>query len=469
MPGNTNFHAIPLCSPCQTRFEASSIESTSAPTHAEFPLLFLVVLVRRKGIQSQESKPERHAPRPRLLSESTRDIVEFFMKALSVLGLVLSASLAQGAGTSVIPKLAWESSIADCGPADLEIAQGGQSYVTCQSPYGKAIHVLGYDRQGQLIANKVFEAPDSTSLLPRDLLLQNGILYLSYTLNRGEGIDSRLIAMHSESLESLWERDRPGFVGSNLVAVPDGGLWQLGLTDQRSADIAAYRYSSDGQPLAEALYDSGDNDSLGFDRHSGAPAPDSGLYVGGFSQVIRFDSQGQKLWSQDFAAAAIVSDGSGQLTVTNLRFPAGHSARFDAEGHRLWSIDHGGTALAVTQDGRVWIAGTKVSDATAQWDLRILALNDKGQLLLNDTYDGKLQDRAVDVAVDGSGNAYILASSFVRSGIGSADRYLTLKYDAASRRLWTFLYGRTGLPTALAVSDSGLVFALGYDGLIQFH
>ncbi len=391
------------------------------------------------------------------------------MKALTVLGLVLSASLAQGAGATVIPKLAWESPIADCGPADLEIALDGQSYVACQSPFGKAIHVLSYSNQGQLIADKVIEAPESISLLPRDLLLHDGILYLSFTLNRGEGIDSRLIAMHCKDLKSLWEQDRPGFVGSNLVAVPDGGLWQLGLTDQRSADIAAYRYGTDGQVVAEALYDSGDNDSLGFDRHSGAAAPHSGLYVGGFSQVIRFDSQGKLLWLQNFPAAAIVSDGSGQLTVTNLRFPTGHSARFDAEGHRIWSIDQGGTSLAVAQDGRVWIVGTKVSDATAQWDLRILALDDKGQVLLNDSYDGKLQDRAVDIAVDGTGNAYILASSFVRSGIGSADRYLTLKYDATSRRIWSFLYGRTGLPAALAVSDSGLVFAVGYDGLIQFY
>jgi hypothetical protein len=293
------------------------------------------------------------------------------------------------------------------------------------------------------------------------------VLYLSLTMQRPDATHGRLIALVPETLELLWDIDQPHFAGSNLVALPAGGIWWLGPDDQRNADIQAFRYNKAGENLAQFHYDSGTEDSLGFDRRSGAAGPDSSLYIGGFSQVLRVAANGALLWDYPFPTTAIGSTEDGALIATNLRLPEGNTAKFNAAGQMLWQIDQGGCALAFAADQSMWVAGTRITGKNSNWDLRVLHLSDGGQILTADLYDGKYQDRAVDVATDAQGQAFVLASSYVKTGwFGTADRYLILKYNRFGQRIWSQLYGKVGLPEALAVTAESGVFAVGGDGMI---
>jgi hypothetical protein len=128
-------------------------------------------------------------------------------------------------------------------------------------------------------------------------------------------------------------------------------------------------------------------------------------------------------------------------------------------------IERGGFAVAPASNGGVWVGGTRVTNDARQWDLLTTLIDARGNLVFTDRYDGGNQDRFVDLQVDAGGHAYVLASSYVHAGlIGTADRYLLLRYDATERRVWSELYGETGLPAALAVTDDGRLVATGHDG-----
>ncbi|HYX35245.1 MAG TPA: PQQ-binding-like beta-propeller repeat protein [Oligoflexus sp.] len=383
------------------------------------------------------------------------------MQALIVLGLALSFS-AFGA-----VQVEWNAPLADCTPVDLAVDPEGQSYVTCQQPYGEAAVVYRYASNGRLTGTRSLPALDKGSLMPRDLLLHEGILYLSQTLQTDDATHSQLIALEPASLQILWQDEGSHFVGLNLVALPHGGIWWLGVNDARDADILASRYTSSGTRAASFRYDSGVHDSLGFDRRSGAAGPDSSLYIGGFSEVLRVADDGTLLWKKDFPTTAIASRLDGELIATNLRAPLGSTARFDEDGKLIWQVDQGASALTLAPDQTIWMAGTKVVGQTADWDVRLLQLSENGAVQARDDYVGPFQDRAVDIATDAAGNAYVLASSYVKSGwLGTVDRYLILKYDRAGARLWSHLYGAVGLPEALHVTAEGGVYAVGRDGMI---
>lgn len=383
------------------------------------------------------------------------------MQALWVLGLALSWT-AFGAA-----RVEWNAPLGECQPVDLTVAPSGQSFVTCQEPYGEAVRIIGYEFSGRTAVSRTLSAAPNESWLPRYLLWHEGILYLSLTMQTADGTNSQLVALNPSSLEIIWQMTETHFEGNSLVALPDAGFWWLGINDARDADILAMRYNAVGEVQASFRYDSGSHDSLGFDRRSGALGPDQSLYIGGFSEVMRVAADGSLLWKNDFPTTAIASTSDGTLIATHMRAPQGGTAHFDANGHMLWQLDQGGSALKVAPDASIWLTGTRVTEQTAGWDLRVLHIGATGRLLSLDLYKGPYQDRAVDIATDAAGFAYVLASSYVKSGwLGTADRYLILKYDPKGQRLWSHLYGVVGLPEALHVTDEGAVFALGRDGTI---
>jgi hypothetical protein len=383
------------------------------------------------------------------------------MQAHWVLGLALSWP-AFGAA-----RLEWNAPLSDCQPVDLAVSSTGQSYVTCQEPYGQAVLLMSYELNGRLAVSKVLPAAQQESWLPHDLLLHEGILYLSLTIRRTNGTHAQLLALQPETLELLWQKEEAHFVGNNLVALPQAGLWWLGVNDARDADILAFRYDAEGKLQASFRYDSGDHDHLGFDRRSGAAGPEHGLYIGAFSQILRVAADGTLLWKNDFPSTAITSRTDGSLIVTHMRAPQGGTALFTEDGRKLWDIDEGGMALALAPDQSLWVTGTRMTDQSIGWDLRILNIDRSGRLLAQDVYAGPFQDRAVDIATDAQGNAYVLASSYVKEGwMAARERYLILKYNAQAQRLWSHLYGTVGLPEALHVTPQGDVYALGRDGTI---
>jgi hypothetical protein len=230
-------------------------------------------------------------------------------------------------------------------------------------------------------------------------------------------------------------------------------------------DVVLLGFDPAGVARVEARYDSGQDDRLGSERRSLAIDSGGSAYVAADRALLGFSPQGALLWRAGHPSYAVAVDAADSVLVTSPLKPEGQTSRFAPDGTSRMHVDRGGFAIAPTPDGGAWIGGTLVTDRASAWDLQTTRLDSHGRVVFTDRYDGGLQDRFVDLAVDGSGDAYVLASSYVRSGLfGVADRTLLLKLSAADRRAWSTTYGHAGLPAALALTDDGRIVATGHDG-----
>jgi hypothetical protein len=101
-------------------------------------------------------------------------------------------------------------------------------------------------------------------------------------------------------------------------------------------------------------------------------------------------------------------------------------------------------------------------------DYLTVKYNSSGAQQWKATYNGpaKLDDAAVGLALDASGNVYITGTSFAgKDPVGEED-YLTIKYNAAGVQLWTARYnGPASEPdraTGIAIDNSANVYVTGY-------
>lgn len=125
-------------------------------------------------------------------------------------------------------------------------------------------------------------------------------------------------------------------------------------------------------------------------------------------------------------------------------------------------------ACALTRDDKsnYYIAGSSKSDTTAE-DFVLVKYNASGVEQWRARWDGRhsLDDTAVDVALDSSGNAVIVgATEHISAGLGFA----TVKYNPSGVRQWTAFYHHYGIsnerPQAMVMDRNGSVCITGTSG-----
>ncbi len=147
----------------------------------------------------------------------------------------------------------------------------------------------------------------------------------------------------------------------------------------------------------------------------------------------------------DFDYATIAYSGVGVPLWTN---------RYNGPGN--WE-DHA-TGMAVDDSGNVFVTGSSTGSG-GDFDYATIAYSGVGVPLWTNRYNGpsNFDDRAIAIAVDGSGNVFVTGTS----GFPFRD-YATIAYSGAGVPLWTNLY--TGQARALAVDGSGTVIVTGWSG-----
>ena len=227
----------------------------------------------------------------------------------------------------------------------------------------------------------------------------------------------------------------------------------------------------------------------GEDRARDIAVDGSGnVYVTGYSKgsgtgcdyaTIKYNTNGKQLWVQryngsgnnyDFARA-LVLDGSGNVYVTGTSSDDYATIKYNTNGKQLWVQRYEGPAkgydeacaIAVDGSGNVYVTGYSEGSGTAN-DYATIKYDTNGMPLWVVRYNGPRngEDRAHDIAVDGSGNVYVTGDS---EGSGTYSDYATIKYGPKGRQLWAKRYNgpgdSRGEACAIAVDGSGNVYVTG--------
>jgi hypothetical protein len=233
----------------------------------------------------------------------------------------------------------------------------------------------------------------------------------------------------------------------DLAADAAGNAYFTGVTHAgATADILTVKYNSQGVVQWAVSYDSGSADC----GHAVTVDGSGNVYVAGQSwtetdygeqgyvRVVKYNASGVEQWSTWY----------------------------------VWGILSGGFAVAVDGSGNVYVAGEYY--ATDDRHLMMtLKLNAAGAIqwvrMPFYGYDYE-ESSAHDLALDGSGNAYVTGFLFKPFEPDGYD-YLTVKYSPSGATLWTRAYDTGGFETGydVAVDGSGNVHVAGTAGVVRYN
>jgi uncharacterized delta-60 repeat protein len=219
--------------------------------------------------------------------------------------------------------------------------------------------------------------------------------------------------------------------------------------------------------------------------------PHGDIYVTGLSwgsnqqpdmTTVKYNTAGETLWVRRYNGPAnnwddgrvVAFDPLGNVYVTGWSYSEEEAfdyvtIKYDASGTQQWVAryanplgDDRAIDMAVDASGNVYVTGTSSGLGTAD-DYATVKYNSLGEQQWVSRYNGpgNTQDRVAGLAIDGEGNVYVAGSS----GEGSENRsdYVTIKYSSSGAQQWTARYTNFwDYATAIAVDASANVYVTGY-------
>ena len=293
--------------------------------------------------------------------------------------------------------------------------------------------------------------------------------------------------------KTLWERRYDGPAnGSDWptgIAVDSSGNAYVTGDNQISNsqwDTTTVKYDKNGKQLWVKRYN---GPYKGSSRPSGIAVDSSGnAYVTGDSQsgeqkfdyaTLKYDKNGNQLWAKRYSSpsggynfpAGIAVSKKGEAHVTGIT--SGQSTAMDyttikyaPNGSQNWVNRYGTTSndfaagIALAGNGTVYVTG-----GNGQGNIATVAYRPDGRKKWEGLYNGPGSgyDSAQAVAVDSSGNVYVIGGSY--GGTSTGMDFATIKYDSTGKLLWVKRFNgpKSGsdVPMGIAVDSAGNAYVTG--------
>jgi hypothetical protein len=219
--------------------------------------------------------------------------------------------------------------------------------------------------------------------------------------------------------------------------------------------------------------------------------------------AAKLDNNGTLVWNTFLGSSAwdyagdITVDGSGNSYIVGTSYATWGSplnpyagglndafvAKLDSGGLLVWNTFLGawdedlGNGIAIDGSENIYVAGSSratwgspVNEYAGSGDAFVARLSDDGALLWNTFLGSPEYESADDIALDGSGNIYVIGSSYVTWGdpvnpIAPGGKYdvFSAKLNSSGTLVWNTFMGSSGwdYDADIAVDGSGNVYLVG--------
>ncbi|MEW5923497.1 MAG: M43 family zinc metalloprotease [Candidatus Zixiibacteriota bacterium] len=302
-------------------------------------------------------------------------------------------------------------------------------------------------------------------------------------------------SLFPECSDSLaWEHKYGGFGNDSAYAViqaSDGGFVMAGSMDQFGADYGNALYVVKTNACGRVEWNKSYGTTGEEVAYSVMETYDGGFVVVGKTDlgdphdlevlVVKFDANGDTLWSQNFGGGYDQVGYSIKQTSDSGFIAAGYSgwlsnldfylAKLDYDGTLLWDSTYGGNSQEIgycveqTNDDGYIISGFTRSYGAGNQDFYLVKTDSYGALSWDTTYGGSGNDVAYAVKQT-SDSGYIVAGFTESYGIGGKDWYI-VRTGASGSVTWDTTFGSNGDDIAydIELASSG-GFVIGGSGQV---
>jgi uncharacterized delta-60 repeat protein len=350
------------------------------------------------------------------------------------------------------------------GARAIALDSSGNVYVTGQS-YGSGTNsdytTIKYSTNGDSLWCARYNGPGNSVDSANAITVDNsGNVYVTgYSIGLGTNSDYATIKYNANG-DSLWcaRYNAPGGSTDYPCAIAVDGRGNVYVTGYSMGsgtnyDYATIKYDKNGNLLWCKRYNGPGN---GADKAQGIAVDDLGnVYVTGYSYIsgggpdyttIKYSTNGDSLWCTTFNgpfnssdyAVAIALDGSGNVYVTgDITVYIGGGGgihdyttiKYSTNGDLLWcarkrfNLYDTAYSMALDGSGNVYVLGKTGPDGYSYG--AIVKYNTNGDLLWSKV-ESWISGQPAATAVDVNGNIYITGSHFIASGQST---YATIKYS----------------------------------------